>query len=289
MTSISSIGSTGCAILGGEETTNGLTAPSQPRQDRPTDEKANQFSMGVPLAASSSDLLSLGGALFGANMHSRAGSASAAHAAPSDHPSLRGLKRTLDVVVAVLALLLALPLLAACAVAIRLTSKGPIFFFQSRAGRGGQAFSIVKFRTMMVDAEAALAKYLEAHPAAREEWKTTQKLRVDPRITPVGRIMRKLSLDELPQLWNVVKGEMSLVGPRPIPLYEIPVYGDGYVDYCRVRPGLTGLWQVSGRSNTGYTQRVELDCHYVRRWSVKQDLEIIARTLPAVVRSAGAY
>jgi Undecaprenyl-phosphate galactose phosphotransferase WbaP len=246
--------------------------------------------MGLPLSASGSDLLSLGGALLGENIRSRAADGTAsAHARVHDHPSLRGLKRGLDVVLASLALLLALPLLAACAAAIRLGSKGPVFFLQPRVGQGGRAFSIVKFRTMMVDAEAVLAEYLAAHPEARQEWKASQKLRVDPRITPMGRIMRKLSLDELPQLWNVIKGEMSLVGPRPIPLYEIPVYGDGYADYCRVRPGLTGLWQVSGRSNTGYTQRVELDCHYVRCWSVTRDLEIIARTLPAVVRSAGAY
>jgi lipopolysaccharide/colanic/teichoic acid biosynthesis glycosyltransferase len=118
---------------------------------------------------------------------------------------------------------------------------------------------------------------------------TDHKLRMDPRVTAVGKFMRKFSIDELPQLWNVVKGEMSLVGPRPIVSHEIPKYGDAYADYCRVRPGLTGLWQVSGRNDTGYTQRVELDRHYVRRWSVRQDLEIIARTLPAVVRSAGAY
>jgi len=227
---------------------------------------------------------------LGANIRSRAADAPVtAHAWRKSHPSLSGIKRGVDLVLAALALLAALPVLAACAAAIRLTSKGPLFFLQYRLGQGGKAFSIVKFRTMMVNAEAALADHLAAHPEAKREWMTDHNLRVDPRITPVGRFMRKFSLDELPQLWSVVKGEMSLVGPRPIVSSEIPKYGEGYVDYCRVRPGLTGLWEVSGRNDTGYTQRVELDCHYVRRWSVTRDLEIIARTLPAVVRSAGAY
>jgi Undecaprenyl-phosphate galactose phosphotransferase WbaP len=251
---------------------------------------AAQFEIDVPVSGSASDLLSFGGALLGANIRSRAADAPVtAHAGRHSHPSLGGIKRAVDLVFATLALLAALPVLAACAAAIRLTSKGPLFFLQYRLGQGGKAFSIVKFRTMMVNAEAALAEYLAAHPEAKQEWMTDHKLREDPRITPVGRFMRKFSLDELPQLWNVVKGEMSLVGPRPIVSSEIPKYGERYVDYCRVRPGLTGLWQVSGRNDTGYTQRVELDCHYVRSWSVTRDLEIIARTLPAVVRSAGAY
>jgi Undecaprenyl-phosphate galactose phosphotransferase WbaP len=282
----------------------GYAAAPQPRQDEATNDRtsahlpfgtgakkpAQDFSIGLPMSASTSDLLSLGGTLFGENIRSRTADAlGTAHDGHHHHPSLRGLKRILDVVFAGLALLVALPFLAACAVSIRLTSKGPLFFLQYRLGQGGKAFSIVKFRTMMVNAEAALAEYLDAHPEAKQEWLTDHKLRVDPRITPVGRFMRKFSLDELPQLWNVVKGEMSLVGPRPIVSSEIPKYGKGYVDYCRVRPGLTGLWQVSGRNDTGYTQRVELDCHYVRRWSLTRDLEIVARTIPAVVRSAGAY
>jgi lipopolysaccharide/colanic/teichoic acid biosynthesis glycosyltransferase len=249
-----------------------------------------ESTLGAPRSSSGGDLLSLGGALLGENIRSReAYGAATGHAVLHDHPSLRGLKRGLDVALAGLALLAALPLLLACAVATRLTSKGPLFFYQSRLGQGGKAFSIVKFRSMMINAEVALAEYLEANPEAKREWMTDHKLRMDPRITPVGRFMRKFSLDELPQLWNVVKGEMSLVGPRPIVSSEIPKYGEGYLDYCRVRPGLTGLWQVSGRNDTGYTQRVELDGHYVRCWSVARDLEIIARTLPAVVRSAGAY
>ncbi len=249
-----------------------------------------ESTMGLPFSGSGSDLLSLGGALWGENIRSRATDGTAtAHPGLHDHPSLRGLKRGLDVALASLALLAALPFLAACAAAIRLTSEGPLFFLQSRLGQGGKAFSIVKFRTMVVNAEAVLTEYLAAHPEAKQEWMTDHKLRMDPRITPVGRFMRKFSLDELPQLWNVVKGEMSLVGPRPIVASEIPKYGESYADYCRVRPGLTGLWQVSGRNDTGYTQRVELDRHYVRCWSVTRDLEIIARTLPAVVRSAGAY
>jgi Undecaprenyl-phosphate galactose phosphotransferase WbaP len=277
---------TGCGL----STQAGQDERIEAQRTNETVSQGRRFGTGVPLSASSSDLFSLGGALLGENIRSRSTPASVTmHAGPHSHPSLCALKRSVDVVLAGLALLAALPILAACALAIRLTSKGPLFFFQSRLGHAGKAFSIVKFRTMIVDAEAVLAEYLEAHPEAKREWMIDHKLRMDPRITPVGRFIRKFSIDELPQLWNVVKGEMSLVGPRPIVTSEIPKYGDRYAEYCRVRPGLTGLWQVSGRNDTGYTQRVELDCHYVQRWSPKCDLEIIARTLPAVVRSAGAY
>jgi lipopolysaccharide/colanic/teichoic acid biosynthesis glycosyltransferase len=142
---------------------------------------------------------------------------------------------------------------------------------------------------MVPDADAVLTKYLETHPELKEEWLRDQKLRNDPRITRTGRFLRKTSLDELPQLWNVLRGEMSLVGPRPIVEAEIERYGANFALYTRVLPGLTGLWQVSGRNDTTYPERVALDSYYVRNWSVWLDLYILARTVWVVLAGKGAY
>jgi len=201
---------------------------------------------------------------------------------------VRPTKRALDIGLALVCGVLALPLLLAIVVLILLESPGGIFFAQTRVGLGGRPFKLWKFRTMVRNAEERLAEYLAVHPEMREEWDRTQKLRNDPRVTRVGRILRKTSLDELPQMWNVLRGEMSLVGPRPIVFEEVSRYGDHFSLYARVRPGFTGLWQVSGRNDTSYSQRVALDSYYVRNWSLRLDFSILARTLPLVL-GRGAY
>ena len=157
-----------------------------------------------------------------------------------------------------------------------------------RIGASGQVFECLKFRSMIANADAVLADLLARSPEAKAEWDATQKLRKDPRITPVGRLLRKTSLDELPQLINVVLGDMSLVGPRPIVASEVRFYGDKIAYYQAVRPGVTGLWQVSGRSDTTYDRRVQLDVWYVRNRSLWLDIAILFRTLPAVLSRRGA-
>lgn len=204
-------------------------------------------------------------------------------------PTNRCLKRTIDLAGALLGLLACSWLLLLIAAAVALTSRGPVFFGQRRLGQGGRPFTAWKFRTMVRDAEARLQAYLAEHPEARAEWELTQKLKHDPRVTRLGALLRRTSLDELPQLWNIVRGEMSLVGPRPIVEAEVPRYGACFPLYCQVRPGLSGLWQVSGRNETSYDERVALDAYYVRNWSVWLDLVIIAKTLLVVLRGRGAY
>ncbi len=204
-------------------------------------------------------------------------------------PGPRALKRALDLVLALVLVLALAPLFLILAAWIKLDSPGPVFFGHRRLGLGGRPFVAWKFRTMVQDAEAVLADYLAKNPEARAEWTARQKLRNDPRVTRAGRILRKLSLDELPQLWNVLKGEMSLVGPRPIVEEEVSRYGEAVRLYFRVRPGMTGLWQVSGRNDTTYAERVELDAYYVRNWSVWLDLYLLARTIWVVLTRKGAY
>jgi Undecaprenyl-phosphate galactose phosphotransferase WbaP len=197
-------------------------------------------------------------------------------------------KRITDLVATVLGGTLVLPLIILLALVIYLESGGPVLYKDRRMGRNGNLFSCVKFRTMVPGAEELLLRMLEQEPGLREEYSKYHKLRDDPRITRVGRFLRKTSLDELPQIWNVVRGEMSLVGPRPMLIEEIPKYGEVYALYKRVRPGITGLWQVSGRSDTGYEERVAMVAYYVRNWSIWLDLIILARTLVSVIRSRGA-
>ena len=192
-------------------------------------------------------------------------------------------KRGLDVVIASTALLILAPLQLVVAPAIG-CSGGPVFYGHRRVGRNGKAFLCYKFRTMRPGSDALLAAHLAANPDAAEEWRATRKLRRDPRVTRLGRLLRETSLDELPQVFNVLRGDMSCVGPRPIVFSELQSYGAVARDYFTVRPGLTGLWQVSGRSSVSYEVRVELDRHYVRNRSILFDLMILARTVPAVVR-----
>jgi Undecaprenyl-phosphate galactose phosphotransferase WbaP len=172
---------------------------------------------------------------------------------------------------------------------VRLESPGPIFYGHHRVGRGQRKFRIWKIRTMKTNADELLRIVLAKDGNLREEWTRDRKLRNDPRITRVGRFLRKTSLDELPQLWNVLRGEMSLVGPRPIVEEEVAAYGQNFSLYCRVTPGLTGLWQVSGRNAVSRRDRVRLDSYYVRNWSPWLDLHILARTASVVLTGAGAY
>ena len=196
-------------------------------------------------------------------------------------------KRALDIVAGVLMLIGLAPLMLALAVLIRRDGQ-PALFRHRRIGASGQVFECLKFRSMIANADAVLADLLARSPEAKAEWDATQKLRKDPRITPVGRLLRKTSLDELPQLINVVLGDMSLVGPRPIVASEVRFYGDKIAYYQAVRPGVTGLWQVSGRSDTTYDRRVQLDVWYVRNRSLWLDIAILFRTLPAVLSRRGA-
>jgi Undecaprenyl-phosphate galactose phosphotransferase WbaP len=174
-------------------------------------------------------------------------------------------------------------------VLIILDSKGPVFYRQARIGRYGRKFYVYKFRTMVQNADKILQSYLDSSPELKREWLADHKLKNDPRVTRVGAILRKLSLDELPQLWNIMLGEMSLVGPRPIVDEEVEKYGGCFDLYIQVRPGLTGLWQVSGRNDTTYEQRVELDEFYILNRSLRLDLEILFKTVIVVVARKGAY
>jgi lipopolysaccharide/colanic/teichoic acid biosynthesis glycosyltransferase len=181
------------------------------------------------------------------------------------------------------------PLFAFAAVLVKVTSPGPVLFCQRRIGYGGHQFACYKFRTMSVDADFQLQQLLTSDPVARAEWTACQKLRYDPRVTPAGHLLRLSSIDELPQLFNVLRGEMSIVGPRPIIEAEIPRYRDKFLEYRRARPGITGIWQVSGRNDTSFSERVELDRSYIQNWSFLGDIVIILRTIPAVLLSKGCY
>jgi Undecaprenyl-phosphate galactose phosphotransferase WbaP len=202
-------------------------------------------------------------------------------------PLKRVIKIAFDKAAALLLLLLLTPLLLVIASIVR-TDRGPALFAHRRIGANGRRFSCLKFRTMVKDADRVLRRVLETDPAARAEWEATQKLRMDPRVTSIGRFLRDTSLDELPQLINVLRGEMSLVGPRPIVEAEIVRYGRDIDHYYDARPGMTGLWQVSGRSDTSYQRRVQLDVWYVKNWSLWHDIAILLKTIPAVLSKDGA-
>ncbi|HUX66481.1 MAG TPA: exopolysaccharide biosynthesis polyprenyl glycosylphosphotransferase [Terriglobales bacterium] len=202
---------------------------------------------------------------------------------PLDHPFSRGCKRTMDLVGASLLLVACSPLLAGLALAVACTSRGPLFYRQSRLGRDGRPFQILKFRSMVRDADAHLATVLARDAEAQQEFATSFKLKRDPRVTPAGRFLRRHSLDEVPQLWNVLRGDMSLVGPRPIVEAEVRLYGDVYPIVASVRPGMTGIWQISGRSDVSYESRCGFDVAYVREWSLWRDIAVLLRTVSAVV------
>lgn len=197
-------------------------------------------------------------------------------------------KRAFDIGLASLALVMVAPLLLVIAIMIRLQDGRPALYSQKRYGLNGRVFNCLKLRSMVPDAAERLQEVLEADPAAKAEWAVTQKLTYDPRVTPIGRFIRASSIDELPQLVNVIRGDMSLVGPRPITLSERPRYGENFSYYCSVLPGITGLWQISGRSNVCYQHRVSLDVKYAQTRSFWGDVKIIIQTIPAVAFSVGA-
>jgi lipopolysaccharide/colanic/teichoic acid biosynthesis glycosyltransferase len=201
------------------------------------------------------------------------------------------LKRALDVTLGTAALVLALPLIVLGAVAVRLVGRGPAFFSQEREGYLGVSIRIWKLRTMYVDAERRLADHLQRDPKARREWESKYKLSHDPRVLPlVGSLLRRFSIDELPQLWHVVRGEMSLVGPRPFPAYHLERFPHGFrLLRQRLRPGITGLWQVMVRSDGGLEEQQAYDTFYIRNWSLWMDLYVLARTMTAVFGGRGAY
>ncbi len=204
------------------------------------------------------------------------------------NPLARFLKRTFDLLVASLLSFLLLPLFLVVGAVVR-WDGGRAFYRQQRVGKNGRIFDCLKFRTMDIDADGKLAELLRTNPGAVEEWERDRKLKDDPRITRIGAFLRRTSLDELPQLFNVLRGEMSLVGPRPVVTEELARYGDNLDYYLSSHPGITGLWQVSGRNNTSYQRRVELDRWYVQNWSLWQDIAILCKTIPAIAGRDGAY
>lgn len=197
--------------------------------------------------------------------------------------------RALDLLIATVALVFVAPLMLAVAIAIKLQDGGPVLFGHRRIGYGGRSFKCWKFRSMVVDADTRLKALLEVSPEARQEWEESHKLRKDPRITGFGRFLRVSSLDELPQLLNVLQGEMSLVGPRPIVTSEVVRYGRWFRHYVSVRPGITGLWQISGRSDVSYAERVAMDVLYARNVSWSLYVKILIGTVPAVLTRTGSY
>ena len=202
-------------------------------------------------------------------------------------PVSRAAKLAFDLCAASFLLLAAAPILIVIAIAVKLDG-GPALFAHKRVGAGGREFPCFKFRSMVTDSDTVLRRLLENDPAAATEWAETRKLRQDPRVTWIGKVLRTTSLDELPQLLNVLRLEMSLVGPRPIVRSEVARYAEDIAFYCEARPGLTGLWQVSGRSDTSYAHRVQLDTWYVKNWTLWHDLAILAKTVPAVLKRQGA-
>lgn len=205
------------------------------------------------------------------------------------HKSAGMIKRAVDVFLTLPGLIALSPVFLLLAIAIKLTSRGPVFYGHARHGRDGKKFNALKFRTMFQNGESILMEHFQKNPQELITWQCDHKLKRDPRVTTVGKWLRRYSLDELPQLCNVLLGQMSLVGPRPIVSAEVLKYGRGYGLYSRVRPGITGLWQVSGRNNTTYPERVAFDEYYVRNWSIWLDAYILVRTVRAVFQAEGAY
>lgn len=205
------------------------------------------------------------------------------------NPLNRLAKYSFDFFCTLLGTIIISPLLLVIAAAIYLDSPGKVIFKHTRIGKNGKAFGCYKFRTMCMDADKKLAELLATSPAAKEEWERDFKLKDDPRVTKIGKFLRKTSLDELPQIFNVLKGEMSLVGPRPIVQAELEKYDEYLDDYLMVRPGITGMWQVNGRSDTTYEERVHMDSWYVRNWSIWIDIMLLWRTVKSVVKCEGAY
>ena len=208
---------------------------------------------------------------------------------PTDRTTTDISIRALDMLIAVLAIIVLAPFLIAVAASIYFADRGSPVFAHQRVGKDGKSFGCLKFRTMAVNSQQRLDALLERDPEARAEWARDHKLRNDPRVTPLGRFYRKASIDELPQLFNVLKGEMSIVGPRPIVQVERERYGRYFHTYCSVTPGITGIWQISGRNDISYQRRIACDVLYARSRSLRLNLRIMVMTIPAVLKSEGSY
>ena len=198
-------------------------------------------------------------------------------------------KRSFDITAAALALILFSPIFLMIAALVKLSDHGPVLYGHPRIGHNGRTFKCLKFRTMAVNGDEVLRNHLKANPQAAEEWRATRKLKTDPRVTVVGTVLRKLSLDELPQLLNILRGDMSVVGPRPVVDEELNLYDSFAAYYLSTRPGLTGLWQISGRNDVSYDSRIAFDTQYVQNWSLIGDVAIIVKTIPAVCMARGSY
>jgi Undecaprenyl-phosphate galactose phosphotransferase WbaP len=185
--------------------------------------------------------------------------------------------------------LVLMPVFLLIALIVKLSSPGPVLYGHKRLGKDGKHFTAYKFRSMVSDSEEKLKELLDSDPEARKEWETSHKLKDDPRVTKIGNILRRTSFDEFPQLVNILKGEMSLVGPRPIVDDEVKKYGEDFNRIFSVKPGLTGLWQVSGRSDTDYNDRVSFDTYYLQSWSVWLDVWVLLKTFGVVIKGKGAY
>lgn len=195
--------------------------------------------------------------------------------------------RAMDIVLAIFCLITLSPLMIVAAVMVFVSSPGPIFYSQARFGYKGEVFGCLKFRTMKVNADVMLAQLLASSPTIAETWDRDRKLPNDPRITFFGHFLRRYSADELPQLFNVLRGDMSIVGPRPLATDEAHFYADAFTAYCAMKPGITGPWQISGRNKISFAGRAKLDCEYARTKSVRQDIAIILRTIPVVLKGTG--
>lgn len=201
----------------------------------------------------------------------------------------KAIKRGLDVCLSILLLILGFPVSLLIAILIKLDSPGAVFYRQQRVGCDGRLFEMIKFRTMSPGAPDNLETFLRGNPGRRFNWEQYQKLWKDPRLTRAGKWLRKFSLDEIPQLWNVLRGEMSLVGPRPIIATQRDMYGPCFSYYQQVRPGMTGLWQVNGRNRTSFSERVDWDVDYVKQWSLWLDIRVLIKTVSVVFRGDGAF
>jgi exopolysaccharide production protein ExoY len=200
------------------------------------------------------------------------------------------LKRLFDICFSLGALVVMSPLMLVLSLLIKITSRGPLIYSHKRLGRGGRPFSCYKFRTMYADADQRIKELLKSTPEVKEEWEKSFKLKNDPRVTPFGHFLRRTSLDEFPQFYNVLIGDLSVVGPRPIVEEEAnKFYREKALEILSIRPGLTGLWQVSGRSSTSYSERISMDLTYLKTRSLGLDLKLIAKTIPAMISSKGAY
>lgn len=205
-------------------------------------------------------------------------------------PPIGGIfKRCFDISAALGGIVVLSPLFLMLVLLVKLSDGGRVFYGHPRIGRNGKVFRCLKFRTMVENGDEVLAAHLARNPVEREEWEAARKLQNDPRVTRVGAVLRKLSLDELPQIFNILRGDMSFVGPRPVVRDELALYGTSANYYLKSRPGLTGLWQVSGRNDVSYKTRVAFDRHYVENWSFTFDLKILIWTVPAVFSSRGSY